>query len=99
MSGGVGKVCGDRSPQFAEAAAASAGYLALAELAAAIRRIHTDPGPGYEWRLGALYHTYSGPFGDDAAAIRAAVARRVDTAWEDFGLQPGDVRGSDRSPS
>jgi hypothetical protein len=99
MSGGVGKARLDRSPQFAEAAAAGADYLCLTDLAAVIRRIHTDSDPDYEWRLGALYDACSGPFGDDAGTVRAAVARRVDAAPEEFGVQHEDLRSSSQPPS
>ncbi|WP_426511063.1 hypothetical protein ACPPVO_10755 [Dactylosporangium sp. McL0621] len=83
MSGGVGKARSDRSPQFVEAAADGAEYLGLPDLAAVIRRIHTDRDSG--WRLAAQYYAYSGPFADDAGTIRAAVARRVDAAPHEFG--------------
>jgi hypothetical protein len=99
MSGGVGKARLDRTMQFAEAAAAGADYFGLPDLAAVVRRIHTDSDPDYEWRLGALYHAYSGPFGDDAGTVRAAVARRVDAAPEEFGLQPESIMTSSRPPS
>jgi hypothetical protein len=85
MSGGIGKVRWDRPERFVESAAAGAEHLGLTDLAAVIRRIGTDPDEDCGWRLEALYHEYSGPFGDDAGMIRAAVARRFDTAPESFG--------------
>ncbi|WP_433788775.1 hypothetical protein [Actinoplanes sp. CA-252034] len=91
MSGGVGWVRLDQPLQLVAAGAAGADYLGLPDLAAVIRRIHTDSDPDYEWRLGALYHEYSGPFGDDAGAIRAAVARRIDAEPQEFGLQPDTI--------
>ncbi|WP_433794727.1 hypothetical protein [Actinoplanes sp. CA-252034] len=99
MSGGVDWVRLDQPPQLVAAGAAGAEYLGLPDLAAVIRRIHTDSDPDYEWRLGALYHEYSGPFGDDAGTIRAAVARRIDVEPQEFGLQSDTITRSRTPPA
>jgi hypothetical protein len=89
MSGGVDMVRLDRPERFAEAAAAAADYFDLQDLAAVIREIHTAVDSDGSWRIEERYHALSGPFGDDAGTIRAAVARRYDTHPGDFGQVSG----------
>ncbi|MEU0563561.1 hypothetical protein [Dactylosporangium sp. NPDC006015] len=72
------------SPELAEDAALGADHLDLPDLAAVIREIHADE--DIDWRrLHERYQACSGPFGDDAGLIRAAVARRFDTFPGEFG--------------
>ena len=71
------------SPELAGDAALGADHFDLPDLAVLLREIHADA--DLDRRHHARYLECSSPFGDDAGAIRAAVARRFDTSPGDFG--------------